>query len=194
MTEQPAQEPVSRKERKKLQKRERQEERAQQRGKSNRTKILKRVAWAIAAISIVSGIILWISGQENTPKGERWTHGQVHWHANIAITTCGTYRSLDNIGSSTNHVGNALLHTHGDNLYHLEGQPLYLSDTTLGVFFDAIGVPFSDTKIFEYGNGGVCPNDTIGVLRVKVNGALINNPTEYAPKDKDQISITFDKP
>lgn len=193
MTEQPDPS-LSRRERKKLKKQQHKEERALERSKSNRARVLKRVFWFVCALGIVVGLVWWISSQESSPKGERWAKGQVHWHANIAITTCGSYRSLDNIGSTTNHVGNALLHTHGDNLYHLEGQPVYESDTTLGEFFDAIGVPFSDTKIFEYGNGDICPDGMIGVLRVTVNGLPIVNPTMYVPKDKDQISITFGKP
>ena len=191
MNEEHSQQPLSRKERKKLNRQLHKQERAQERKKNGRTQTFKRIGWIFVVLAVVSGIAWFISIQESVPKGERWTHGQVHWHANIAITTCGSYRSLDDIGSTTRHVGNALLHTHGDNLYHLEGQPLYVSDTTLGVFFDAIGVPFSDTKIFEYKNGKQCSNGTNGTLKVSVNGNLIENATKYAPKDKDSVAILF---
>ena len=152
---------------------------------------MKRVASILLSIAIIAGIVWWISSQESVPRGARWPYGQVHWHATLQITTCGEFRSLTNIGSQTNHVGNTLLHTHGDNLYHLEGSPTYTSETTLGAFFDAIGVPFSDTSIFKYKNGDVCTNGTAGLMRMTVNGLSIDNLTGYAPKDKDSIAITF---
>ena len=77
---------------------------------------------------------------------------------------CCEYRSLQGIGSETNHVGNAILHTHGDNRYHLEGAPDYVSETTLDKFFSAIGVPVSNEQLYEYHNGQLCPNGTPGTI------------------------------
>ena len=191
MNEEHSQQPLSRKERKKLNRQLHKQERAQERKKDDRTQTFKRIGWIFVVLAVVSGIAWFISIQESVPKGNPWRLGKVHWHANLAITTCGNYRSLGNIGSTTTHVGNAIMHTHGDNLYHLEGQPRYTTETTLGEFFVAIGVPFSDTGIFEYKNGKQCSNGTNGTLKVSVNGNLIENATKYAPKDKDSVAITF---
>jgi hypothetical protein len=127
----------------------------------------------------------------NKDYGPKFQYGKVHWHAKIKLETCGEYHSISGIGSENNHVGNDILHTHGDNLYHLEGSPTFISEITLGEFFEVIHVPVSDDRMYDYKNGQACPNGTIGYVKMTVNDISVANITGYVPKDQDNITIIF---
>ncbi len=182
---------ISRHEIKQLRKEEKEQEathKDQVRGNKKRNKNVIKYSLLFLVLVLIGWLAYSLFNQE---EGTRFLRGQVHWHATISLETCGEYRSVDYLGSPTNHVGNSLLHTHGDNLYHLEGSPKYVSQTTLGSFFDAIGVKVRNDELFEYKNGDTCPNGSVGRVSMLVNNKTITNITTYAPQDKDSIIISF---
>jgi hypothetical protein len=184
-------EPLSRRERRELRKREREtqtQEREERLSKRDRNKRIRNYGIIIVVLALIGYGIFY---QLNRDFGPRFLSGQVHWHAKIRLETCGEYRSLEGLGSETNHFGNQILHTHGDNLYHLEGAPRYRSEITLGRFFNAIGVPVENDRLYQYSNGQVCPNGTSGMVRMTVNGQPVANITGYAPQDNDTVLISF---
>ncbi len=179
---------LTKRERRELRKQESDGEREHEQASRTRKKIIKM--GSIVALLVLSlgygAYYLW-----QYDFGPEFTAGNVHWHANIRLETCGQYRSLENLGSKTNHVGNEILHTHGDNLYHLEGAPKFMRETSIGSFFGAIGVPVSTERIYEYRNGDACPNGTPGMVKMTVNGIPIADMMEYTPYDNDTIVIAF---
>lgn len=186
-----AQEPLSRRERreqKKQEQAERSQEREKRYAKRDRNKRIRNYGITVIVLALIGYGVFY---QLNRDFGPRFFSGQVHWHATLRLETCGEYRSLGGLGSETNHFGNQILHTHGDNLYHLEGAPRYVSETTLGSFFNAIGVPLENDRLYQYRNGQICPNGTPGMVRMTVNERPVANITGYAPQDNDTIVISF---
>lgn len=181
-------------------KRERQEARKQQRAaereeriaQARRKKTFKSfIIWSVAILAL-GGIVWWVASQATTDRGVEFPYGSVHWHATLDIRVCGEPAGVEDLGSTSSHVGLSLLHTHGDNLVHVEGAPRYFSDITLGRFFNGLGIEFSDTGIYGYENGDLCPNGSPGTLSVSVNGEPIQNATQYPVKDENQIKIAFE--
>lgn len=179
---------VSRRERRLKKKKEKtQQIRRRQTGKKKKELLSSAVKWGIL-ILIVIGTMWWIFS--SVSERVSWPYGDVHWHANLRIEACDDVRSLSDLGSQSVHYGTPTVHTHGDNTYHLEGDPQYEDRATLGAFFDAINVPFSNMGIFEYADGGSCPDGSNEFI-VLVNEEQIQNATGYLPKDGDTIDIRF---
>lgn len=183
---------MSRREQREARKQQRAAEREVRMAQMSRKKTIKSViTWSIILLAI-GGVVWWIVAQATVDRGVQFPYGQVHWHARLDISVCGEPRGLEHLGSTSHHVGLPLLHTHGDNLIHVEGAPRYFKDITLGRFFNGLGIEFSNTGIYEYENGDACPNGTPGTLQVSVNGESIQNATEYSIRDDDEIKITFE--
>ncbi len=99
----------------------------------------------------------------------------IHWHALLDIQICGEKRNLPlSKGGNTVHgqsfLGEPLIHTHDDNVIHVEGTVLKPEDISLGTFFDAIEVPFSETQLFEKKNGDVCAGGTDKMTNTTATG------------------------
>jgi hypothetical protein len=159
--------------------------------KERKRKIKTGFIWLIIII-IIGFVGNWTYEGITKDKEDLFPFGAVHWHSSINIITCGESRGIEHLGSTGQHFGGSILHTHGDNTYHLEGSPKYMSQVTLGAFFKSINVPFSNEGIWEYNNGDVCPDGSIGSLQVKVNEQEVLNATGYNPQDGDVISIVFE--
>ncbi len=128
-----------------------------------------------------------------------WSKGLIHWHADFEIWICGEKIVLPDPTGIANRVGTAEVHHHGDYRIHLEGVVKEREDATLGHFFDAIGVAFSNEKILNIDNGNYCPDGKKGNVKMFVNGKLYEgNYRDYviAPYSQvppgDFIKIVFE--
>lgn len=178
---------VSRRERREQERKERKRQETKQRASQARKDLAMSIAKWSAAVLVLALAAWWLLG---TDRGEEWPYGSVHWHANFDVTVCGEQRDFRNLGSESVHYGNQYLHTHGDNTYHLEGNPQFMERASLGAFFDAINIPFSNRGIYEYADGGACP-DGSDAFTVEVNDNPVENPRSYVPRDGDSITIVF---
>ena len=106
-------------------------------------------------------------------KPQMYTDREVHWHALVDISICGVHRDLplaessDTVHGKT-YRGIPLLHTHDDNIIHIEGLIQKKEDIALGRFFDAIEIPFDKDKLMDVKNGDVCDGKP-GKLKMFVN-------------------------
>lgn len=156
---------------------------------------MKRVLLIILLLALVAilGYFAWYykaSGVEEhgVALQEKPGFRAVHWHANLRILVCGQERKVPV------NKGEPLLHTHRDaNLIHVEGLIQGSSDVTLGKFMDAVGVPFSQTQVFDAQNGERCPDGTIGAWKMAVNGTPSAEFREYEIKDGDEIELNFNQ-
>lgn len=111
-----------------------------------------------------------------------FTTQPVHWHASIDISLCGhPYTDLLSKGGKDYHFGSALLHTHGDGIIHVEGQPLHAEDVRLGKFMDTIGYEFSSTTLIDKKEGDLC-NGKPGKVSMFVNDAENTEFRDYIIK------------
>lgn len=101
-----------------------------------------------------------------------WSKGLVHWHADFEILICGQKVVLPEPTGIANRVGTEEIHHHGDYRIHLEGVMKEREDATLGNFFDAIDVHFSNEKILNMDNGDYCPDGKKGTVKMFVNNQL----------------------
>ena len=101
-----------------------------------------------------------------------WSNGIIHWHADFEIQICGEKFALPDPTGITNRVGTEAVHHHGDYRIHLEGVMKEREDATLGKFFDAINVTFSNERITNMDNGDYCPDGKKGTVKMFVNGEL----------------------
>lgn len=122
----------------------------------------------------------------------RFKEGNVHWHSKVSIFVCGEYRSLAHLGTEEHHIGLPLIHTHGDNLIHIEGEPITYEDITLGKFFKSIKIPFENNRIMEKVDSDKCLDLKLGKLKVFLNKKELNDPTSYSIKDNDEFEIRFE--
>ncbi len=114
-----------------------------------------------------------------------WSKGLVHWHADFEIWICGEKVVLPDPTGLANRVGTEEIHHHGDYRIHLEGVMKERDDATLGNFFDAIDVPFSNEKIMNMNNGYYCPDGKKGSVKMFVNGKL------YAGDYRDYVIAPY---
>ena len=112
------------------------------------------------------------------------TRTPVHWHATVDITVCGDKVDLPRIPAGQGHLGASLLHTHDDNVIHVEGAVSRAEDITVGKFFQSIGLGVTATDI------DVLKSCT-GTLTAKVNGVEDANFLDYSVRDGDVIEIMY---
>jgi len=123
------------------------------------------VALAIASTGYLVGNTVYMSVTS-------WSKGLVHWHADFEIWICGNKVVLPEATGLANRVGTAEVHHHGDYRIHLEGVMKEREDATLGNFFDAVDVPFSNERIINMDNGNYCPDGKKGNVKMFINGKL----------------------
>ncbi len=147
-----------------------------------------RALWIIPLIAFTALITYaLISSPEQTP----FPYGNVHWHSKLDFLVCGEERTINDLGSLGGHYGSSVLHTHGDSKIHLEGNPGFMEEASLGAFFRAVNIPFSDRGIFEYSDGTLCPGSDNSSLKVYVNDVIVQNASAYVPSDGDVIRIVY---
>ncbi len=159
---------------------------SEERNKKKKTKNM------IVLIAVFAIFILFVYYVKNNYYVETpYTSGEVHWHTSIDIFVCGQKRDdLNNLGK-VQHVGNSLLHTHGDGIAHIEGRILKQEDITLGRFFDSVGLKFSDSQILDKKNGDLC-NETSGKVKMFVNNQENTEFRNRVLKDGDALKIVFE--
>ncbi len=116
-----------------------------------------------------------------THKTETYTDREVHWHALVDITICGEHKDLPEVEEGEEFKGIHLLHTHDDNVMHIEGLVQKKEDIALGKFFDVMNIPFDKDKIMDKKNGDLCPDGRPGVLKMYVNGQPRTDFRDYIP-------------
>ena len=146
----------------------------------------------VIILTFISYSLFLLFESSSIDQSNRFKEGNVHWHAKLAIFVCGEYKSLENLGTKEHHAGLPLFHTHGDNLIHIEGEPLTYEDINLGKFFEAINIPFANNKIMDKTNGDKCLNGKQGNLTILLNKKLLENPVNYSVKDNDEFEIRFE--
>ncbi len=134
------------------------------------------------------------------------TGGPIHWHADFHVYACGEKLDLKDPQFPSNKIGTPLYHEHNDDRIHLEGTLLTWDSATFGRFFDVIGGDLEPgylkyptvNGVEEYRNGDICPDGSVGTLKVYVNGQKIDDysnyiiyPHAYVPPG-DCIMVMFD--
>lgn len=147
-------------------------------------------------ITIIGLTILVFTKQPEIPLNEF-----VHAHALINIYICDQHHDLPRTNStSTAHgkkyLGLPNLHTHDDNVIHLEGIIQRKEDMTLGKFFDAINVTFDQDRIIQVKNGDLCQGKP-AVLKMYVNNKRTHEFRNYIPFNVEEpkkqiISLLFE--
>lgn len=119
-----------------------------------------------------------------------------HIHALVNITICGQHKDLPDHGEKEHYLGLPLLHTHDDNVMHIEGVVIKKEDISLGAFFDAIKVKFDKDKIMNVKNGDKCAGKP-AKLKMFVNGNQTEEFKGYIPfatqnPQEQVINLIFD--
>ncbi len=159
---------------------------------------VKRIIF-IAIVIITAFVSLYILFSAIYINLVSWTKGPVHWHADIEIGVCGEKFFLPESKGLRNKVGTESVHHHNDMRMHIEGVVMNRHDATLGEFFDSVGVEFSESMIANMKDGDLCPDGSVGKVRMFVNGEenfefrdyLISPYPDVPPGDR--IKITFGK-
>ncbi len=159
----------------------RQEKDVQQEAKEQR----KQYFWiAFTLVILVAfAVAIWYF---YTHRQETYTDREVHWHAYVDMSICGEHKDLPKSeGGDTVHgkqfKGIHLLHTHDDNIIHIEGLIQKKEDIALGRFFDVIEMPFDKDKIMDKKNGDLCPDGRPGILKMYVNDQPRTDFRDYVP-------------
>ncbi len=166
--------------------------------KNNLTNRHKKIMFLVIVLAAGSTTLYLVANTVYTAVTS-WSGGLIHWHADFEIWICGERISLPKPTGLTNRVGTAEVHDHGDDRIHLEGVMETPEEASVGHFFDAIKVPFSNEKIFNMQNGSYCPDGKQGAVKMFVNGkpyegdyrSYIISPYALVPPG-DTIKIVFE--
>jgi hypothetical protein len=127
-----------------------------------------------------------------------YVRGSVHWHTKVQLELCGQRLDLPCLQESSGTVhgkdfcGTHEFHHHHDNVIHMEGAFPRREDAYLGRFFDAIGMPFSETQLWNWTDGMTCPNATTpGKVRFLLNGRESSAWRNHTVRDGDTIKVSF---
>lgn len=187
--EQPVKE-LSEHEKRELEKQQKEEERRrveeEKKEKEQNKKIIKYFI-----ITAVIAVILYSFYYKYQNSEGPYTPGMVHWHTTLDMSICGKKVDLPRIGAGQHHRGLPLLHTHDDNIIHIEGQIFRKEDAALGKFMDAVGVQFSETEFFDMKNGMNC-EEKEGTLKMFINDKPSTLFRNYLAKNGDVVKLVFD--
>jgi len=192
-------------EKKQLKKQEREEQRNEEestRHKEERAKSLKKYGLYAVVLLILGGAgygiiqILPEGGSPSTsnsmghvPSGVSVPSFAVHWHSTIEIVTCG---EVENLPRPTRaHIGSPLLHTHDDQLIHLEGLIPNADAIRLSKYTGNIGKNFKNDELLDYKNGDTCPDGTIGTVKLFVDGEQNDLLADYIIQDAEANRLEF---
>lgn len=114
---------------------------------------------------------------------------EVHWHADFLVWMDGNFVDFNKLAymSTPYHALSPAVHLHdfNPNVLHIHS-----SDATLKMFFDSLGMEFSDT-CFDTNGFRYC-NSPTRQLQLFVNGKQNLELQKYAPKDLDRILVFYD--
>ncbi len=115
-----------------------------------------------------------------------------HWHAVYKVYICG--QRLPDLA-----IWQGGIHTHDDGVIHIH--PFLPSEEGEGArlvkWFEYGGGKLTQSELRmpgsrdEYKNGDECPGGAEAVLRLLVNGELLEDWSEYIPQDGDRVQIEF---
>jgi len=145
----------------------------------------------VLTIVVFGGIGYWLLTTSKTEAP--FATQPIHWHAKLEMEICGKIMHLPRTGAGEHHKGLPLLHTHDDDLIHVEGQPMKEEDIMLGRFMDAIEVPFDKDKFFDKKNGDICDNTgKPGTLKIYINEKESDLFRDYVSKNGDTVKLVFE--
>ena len=155
-----------------------------------------KITLAIIFVIIIGAAIMLFQSLPQLPLGK-----PVHAHALVDITICGEHKDIPKANSTAiahekKFLGLPYLHTHDDNIIHIEGTIQTRNQVSLGAFFDAINVPFDKDKIMNVQTGDLCngkPGKLFLYVNNKKNTAFRNYiPFNTADPMQQVISIVFE--
>ncbi|MDO8505375.1 MAG: hypothetical protein Q7S48_02265 [bacterium] len=161
------------------------------------------VIWLLVLVALVgAAVYFWKYLKATTPEA-LYTAAPVHWHAKFEVVLCGEKQDFTPYGAGAQHAGSSLLHSHGDEVIHIEGQIMKKEDIAIGKFFDSIDVPFDRDRIMSKKNGDECPSVTLGAggkpgqVKMFVNDEPNDEFRNYIPfatekAEEDRIKIVFE--
>ena len=116
-----------------------------------------------------------------------------HWHASYEYIVCGEQQQSAPTWSGSG------IHTHDDGIIHIH--PFTRSEEGAGArlvkWFEYGGGKLDGDEVRmpgstdTYKNGDECPDGTIGMVQVFVNGERLAAYGGYIPQDGDRIEIVF---
>ena len=146
--------------------------------------------WVVIIVLFVALFALWahynVSKKEANPYPDKY----IHWHTNVSFILCGVKQGIPRHDGTM--IGPEVLHTHNDDIIHIEAQVRDPNEVKFGRFMDIVGVSFDKGRVFNYtdskdgcGDGG---NHTV---KMYINGVETDLFRDYLPRDKDQVLITY---
>jgi len=172
-------------------KEEREEKLTASKDKRVQSKKNKNYALTGLAVIVLGAIVFYFLTSEGS-----YTKGSVHWHSEISIELCGTDEPLPRpVAGQEVHgqsfVGTTLLHLHSEPKIHMEGVVIKKEDITLSEFADAVGITFTKTSLMDKTNGELCPDGTVGKVKLFVNGKESNELDDKVLVDGQKIKLYF---
>ena len=150
--------------------------------------IIKYALFFIILLAISYTVFPPIQAPANLPPEKPADVGGIHWQADLSIYLCGQERKIPGPVSGRETLGTAGLYTKADLRIYKEANPA----DTLGMFFDAIGVRFSNDKIFELANGNGCNDGKDNKVLTLVNGNNTEDGRNYNIQNRDKIEIKYE--
>lgn len=176
-------ETLSRHERQALRREQREEEQRKRIEEAQRVKTRKKfIIYGILAVVVV-GLGFLVVRAFSSPGSGPYTSGPVHWHAGLFVEKCGVPFELPRPAGGGHDVGSPLLHTHEDQLIHIEGKVWKKEEIMLGTYVKTIGV---DDEVLTEGES--C-SGAPAVWRMTVNEKESSEFGSYVIKDKDEIKL-----
>ena len=121
----------------------------------------------------------------------------MHVHALVRVEVCGQAVALPSfkgpLSGAHTHSEKNVVHWHDKLEIDPETKaPLDPSPLALGVAFENLGIPLSETRLGDKANGDPCPDGLPGTLAVFVNGESLEDAPAYVWSDRDIIDLMFD--
>ncbi len=156
-----------------------------------KNKTTKNIIILIFVLLILFGFYKLVTNAKDT---QPYTVGKIHWHANFDVYLCGERQEFTKgYDFEEDRIGTLQLHTHNDNVIHIEDRVIKKEDIALGRFFDIIRIPFDNDKIMNKKNGDICPNtEKSGSVSMYVNGVENDEYRNFVPKPCTSVNIQQD--
>ena len=147
------------------------------------------------ALSLTAASVVLVLVALTTASIVKWdpSHPRVgdHWHARYRIVACGvTQPPLPGTQGG--------VHTHGAGIIHIHPHTknAAFSNANLALFFATSGGAITNKNLtlpsgLTFANGDRCLDGRVGQLSMTVNGDLMENPSSYVFRNRDDIVIAF---
>ena len=176
--------------RKETERKEREEHRKKEEAARESVKARKSLAWKALAAILILALGYWVYIKIAYAE-KPFTSGEVHWHTKLDLSICGHPKNLPRAPAGSSHLGNILLHTHDDDIVHVEGHVLKKDEIRLGEFFDAINVPFGKDRFFDKKNGDLCDGKP-GMVKMWVDDKESQEFRDLLALDGQKVKISFE--